>query len=147
MLYLPDSNILIYAKMSGTPEHMVGFEWLDATLKDSSSTVLLCETTILSFLRITTNPKIFDPPLPQSEARSFISDLIERENVQISRPSPAHFLEVCDFMMKQRVGGNSVMDVHLAVLAMSVGAVLVSRDKDFLKIPYLKVLDPFARKQ
>ena len=143
MLYLPDSNILIYAKMSGMPEHGVAFDWLDAALNDPNSVTVLCETTILSFCRITTNAKIFDPPLPFSDVGFFISDLLARSNVQLNRASSDHFTEVADFMKDQKLGGNLVMDVHLAILAMNSGAVLVSRDKDFLKIPYLKVLYPF----
>ena len=36
------------------------------------------------------------------------------------------------------------MDLHLAVLALSIGATLATRDKDFAKIPYLKTFNPLA---
>lgn len=39
---------------------------------------------------------------------------------------------------------TSQADVHLAVLAISIGATLVTRDKDFTEIPYLKILNPLA---
>lgn len=146
MLYLPDSNILIYAKMTGMTEHKAAFAWLNETLNEPNSTIVLCETSILSFFRITTNVKVFDPPLPFTEVGSFISDLLLRTNVQVHRTSSDHYIEVADFMKKHKLGGNLVMDVHLAIMAMSTGAVLVSRDKDFLKIPYLKVLNPFEAK-
>lgn len=146
MLYLPDSNILIYAKMTGMTEHKPAFAWLKVTLNDPNSIILVCETSILSFLRITTNLKAFNPPLPYSEAVSFISDLLARANVRVHRPSTEHFIEVAEFMKKHKLGGNLVMDIHLAIMAMNTGAVLVTRDKDFLKIPYLKLLDPFEIK-
>lgn len=145
MLYLPDSNILIYAKMAGVPEHVRALSWLTSTLNDSNSTVLVCETLILSFLRICTNPKAFDPPLPFADAVKFTSDLLERDNVQIYRPNAEHFVEVSHFMKKHKTGGNLVMDIHLAVTAMNTGSILVTRDKYLLKIPYLKTLDPFDR--
>jgi predicted nucleic acid-binding protein len=37
------------------------------------------------------------------------------------------------------------MDAHLALLALNIGATLVTRDKDFVKIPYLKVLNPLEK--
>lgn len=144
MLYLPDINILIYAKMAGTPEHANALAWLNEVQNDRTTTVLLCETTLLSFLRITTNTKVFSPSMPYAEAVSFISDLVERSNVVIYQPSAAHFVEVAKFMKKHSFGGSLTMDAHLAVVAMNTGAVLVTRDADFEKIPYLKTINPIG---
>lgn len=142
MLYLPDSNILIYAKMAGMSEHTDAREWLTTTLNDPNSTLLVCETTILSFLRITTNKKAFDPPLPFSEAVSFTFELLTSKNVRFHRTLPEHFVEVAKFMQKHKLGGNLVMDLHLAKIAIGTGATVVTRDGDFKKIPYLKTLNP-----
>lgn len=142
MLYLPDSNILIYAKMSGMKEHKASLAWLETTLADPNSTILLCETTLLSFFRICTNSRVFAPPLPLSEVVSFTSALLQRSNVQVHRPSPQHFIDVAKLMKKHKFGGNLTMDAHLACIAITTGSTLVTRDKDFKKIPYLKILDP-----
>lgn len=144
MLYLPDSNILIYAKMASMGEHVDARAWLTANLNDSGSTLLICETTILSFLRITTNKKVFNPPLPFSEAASFTSDLLGNDNVRFQRSLSEHFIEVAKFMKKNELGGNLVMDVHLALIALGTGATIVTRDGDFKKIPFLKTLNPLA---
>lgn len=144
MLYLPDINILIYAKMTSMPEHRAAFAWLNGTLNDPNATLLLCETTMLSFLRITTNTKVFKPPLSYSEAISFTSELMERTSVLIYQPSADHFIEVAEFMKKHSFGGNLAMDAHLAVVAMNTGAVVVTRDDDFAKVPYLKTLNPIG---
>ena len=144
MLYLPDSNVLIYAKMASMNEHIEAREWLLAALNDPDSTLLVCETTILSFLRITTNKKAFDPPLPFPEALSFISDLLASKHVRFHRSLPEHFVEVAKFMERHKMGGNLVMDVHLALVALSTGATVVTRDADFKKIPFLNILNPFA---
>ena len=139
---MPDSNILIYAKMTGMREHKTAFAWLSATLNDPNSTVVVCETVLLSFLRICTNSKAFDPPLPLDDAIKFVRSLLTRPDVQILRTSAQHFIDVAEFMKKHKFAGNLAMDAHLAVLAISTGAVLVTCDKDFKKVPYLKVLDP-----
>ena len=144
MLYLPDINILIYSKMTGMPEHKAAFAWLNSTLNDPNATMLLCETTMLSFLRITTNTKAFDPPLSYSEAILFTSDLMDRTSVLVYQPSPGHFIEVAEFMKRYNFGGNLAMDAHLAVIAMNTGAIFVTRDGDFDKLPYLKTLNPIG---
>ncbi|MBC7901681.1 MAG: PIN domain-containing protein [Saprospiraceae bacterium] len=142
MLYLPDSNILIYAKMTGMEEHKAAFAWLNTILNDADSTIIVCETTVLSFLRISTNKKIFDPHLPYAEAIAFITSFLTHSRVSVSRISPQHFIDVAQFMKKHNFGGNLTMDAHLAVLAISTGAVLVTRDRDFKRISYLKTLNP-----
>lgn len=147
MLFLPDSNILIYAEMAGMPDHEVALEWLTTALNDPNTKLLVCETTILSYLRITTNSKVFDPPLPFSQAASFTSHLLASKNVRFHRSTAGHFVDVANFMQKHKLGGNLVMDVHLALVAIESGATIVTRDRDFKRIPYLKILDPFETAQ
>lgn len=145
MNYLLDSNILLYAKMDAMPEHEVVARWLEGAVSDQNNTVNICETSVLSFLRITTNRKVFNPTLPGSEAEKFIDSLFNCTNVNLLRTSSAHFREVIRVMDRSRSYGNMAMDAHLAVLAMSIGATLVTRDSDFKKIPYLKTFNPLAR--
>ncbi len=143
-MYLLDSNILLYAKMDAMPEHAEVSRWLAATLSNKGNTIAVCETSILSFLRISTNPKVFDPPLPIKQAQSFIESLLNHPSVQISRTSAGHYLELIGFMKKHNFTGNLAMDAHLAVLALNTGAVLVTRDSDFKKIPYLSIFNPLT---
>ncbi len=142
MNYLLDSNILLYAKMDAMPEHAVVSSWLVNEVRDNKNTLYVCETSILSFLRIATNPKVFTPTLPTSDAAKFIESFLACSNVNLLHTSPSHYLEVVDLMDKFGMLGNLVMDAHLAVFALGIGATLVTRDKDFTKIPYLKILNP-----
>lgn len=142
MLYLPDANILIYAKMAGMPEHKAALKWLNAALSDKNTTLLVSETTILAFLRITTNKKVFSPPLSVGDARKFVKALLSDSSVQLFRPTPDHFAAVADLMKKQKFIGNLTMDAHIAAIAISAGATVVTYDADFKKIPYLKVIEP-----
>lgn len=144
MDYLLDSNILLYAKMDAMPEHKIVSKWLEATVSDRNNTLHICETSILSFLRIATNEKVFQPVLPTRDAQNFIESLLNCPNVNVQCASANHFTEVTKLMNKLNLRGNSVMDLHLAVLALSIGATLATRDKDFTKIPYLKTFNPLA---
>lgn len=146
MDYLLDSNILLYAKMDSMPEHKIVSKWLEETVSNQNNTISICETSLLSFLRIATHEKVFQPVLPTSNAESFISSFLHCRNVNLLHPSANHFLEVIKLMDKLSLRGNLVMDVHLAVLALTIGATLATRDKDFTKIPYLKTFNPLAVK-
>lgn len=142
MLYLLDTNILVYAKMTGMPEHPKVSAWLSATAADAASDILACETSILAFLRISTNAKLFDPPLDMEAAKDFLVKFLSIPNVSLFHPAPHHFNDVVNLAADNDMAGKHIMDAHLAVIAMSTGATLVTRNRDFKKIPYLKVLDP-----
>ena len=142
MLYLLDSNILLYSKIENAPENRAASEWLTTTIADSNNSLLICETSILAFLRIGTNKRLFNPPLPIDEARSFIKTLLSRPNVQIFQPEYNIYLELIDQMDKYSLSGNATMDAHLATIAMRTGATLVTRDGDFDRLPYLKRYNP-----
>ncbi len=144
MNYLLDSNILLYAKMDAMPEHKIVSKWLEKTVSDRNNTLHVCETSILSFLRIATNEKVFQPVLPTQDAQNFIESFLNCPNVNLLFAPANHFTQVTKLMDKLNLRGNSVMDVHLAVLALSIGATLATRDKDFTKIPYLKTFNPLA---
>ena len=144
MDYLLDSNILLYAKMNAMSEHKIVAKWLETTVSERNNTLHICETSILSFLRIATNEKNFQPVLPTIDAQNFIDSLLNCPNVNLLYASAKHFTEVTKLMNKLNLRGNLVMDLHLAVLALSIGATLATRDKDFAKIPYLKTFNPLA---
>ena len=144
MDYLLDSNILLYAKMNAMSEHKIVAKWLETTVSERNNTLHICETSILSFLRIATNEKVFQPVLPTIDAQNFIDSLLNCPNVNLLYASAKHFTEVTKLMNKLNLRGNLVMDLHLAVLALTIGATLATRDKDFAKIPYLKTFNPLA---
>ena len=144
MDYLLDSNILLYAKMNAMSEHKIVAKWLETTVSERNNTLHICETSILSFLRIATNEKNFQPVLPTIDAQNFIDSLLNCPNVNLLYASAKHFTEVTKLMNRLNLRGNLVMDLHLAVLALSIGATLATRDKDFAKIPYLKTFNPLA---
>ena len=144
MLYLLDSNILLYSKIEDAPQHRAASDWLTATLGDPNNSLLLCETSILAFLRIGTNKRLFNPPLPLNEARVFLKSLLSRPNVQIFQPDYKIYLELFDQMDKHGLSGDITMDAHLATIAMRTGATLVTRNGDFDRFPYLKLLNPIS---
>jgi predicted nucleic acid-binding protein len=64
---LVDANLLIYAYSSSFPQHAAAREWLDQQI-NGSTRVGLPWASLLAFLRITTNPRMFSSPVPMSKA-------------------------------------------------------------------------------
>jgi toxin-antitoxin system PIN domain toxin len=131
--------------MDSMSEHIVVSKWLEEAVLNQQNTINICETSILSFLRIATNKKVFQPILPANEASKFIDSFLNCPNVNIIYTSQNHYTDLIKLIDKFNLQGNLVMDAHLALLALNIGATLVTRDKDFVKIPYLKVLNPLEK--
>ena len=66
-MILVDANLLIYAHVGAFAQHQVARDWLDRQLTDVSR-VGLPWASLLAFLRIVTNPRIFERPEPMAEA-------------------------------------------------------------------------------
>jgi len=59
---LIDANLLIYAHVNNLPQHFAAKGWLDKCL-NASALVGLPWPSLLGFLRIVTNPRIFERPV------------------------------------------------------------------------------------
>ena len=128
MFYLLDTNILVYAKMAAMREHQRVSSWLADAVSDPVAEILLCETSILAFLRISTNVKIFDPPLDLEDARDYLTNFLSMDSVSIFSLTAQHFSDVADIGLNNKMSGKHIMDAHLATIALNTGATLVTRD-------------------
>jgi len=64
---LVDANLLVYAHVSSTEQHARARAWLDARLSGNAP-VGLSWPTLLAFLRLVTNPRVFAHPAPVEAA-------------------------------------------------------------------------------
>lgn len=140
-MILIDVNLLLYAYDSASGEHDRAAAWLVQELS-SSATVGLSWHTILSFLRISTSPKMIAHPLELEEATSIASEWLGRSNVSIVNPTERHWQVLSTLLPRSRVRGSLIMDAHLATLAIEHGATLCTNDRDFARFPGLKVEYP-----
>ncbi len=67
-MILVDANILVYAHVSSFARHAAAREWLDEQLNGIGRVGLPWES-LLAFLRLVTNPRVFERPEPMAEAR------------------------------------------------------------------------------
>lgn len=95
-----------------------------------------------SFIRIGTNPRVFERPLSLEEAISRVRDWLGQPCTRIVVPTERHW----DVFQRMLRGGqataNLVTDAHLAALAIEHSCELYSTDSDFSRFPKLKWRNP-----
>ena len=142
-MILVDNNILLYAFVDeGKPENEKALEWFESALLDTYNPLVLSPVSILGFIRVATNEKVFDPPVPVEKAEKFILDLLAHPNVRLLPLPSNHFANLFAFMKKNKLTSRMTTDAHLAVLAQSVGATVATNDRDFENFKGVKSFNP-----
>lgn len=138
---LVDANLLIYAHVESFKQHEVAREWLDGHL-NGSIPVGLPWASLLAFLRIVTNPRVFGRPEPIIQAWKQVRAWLGCEPVWIPQPTERHIDLLDDLLLQSGAHANLVPDAHLAALALEHGLTLCSTDSDFSKFQKLNWLNP-----
>jgi uncharacterized protein len=142
-MILVDANLLVYAHVTSFTEHKRARAWLDAQL-NGRARVGLPWPSLLAFLRLVTNPRVFDRPEPMAKAWEQVSSWLDCETVWIPQPTQRHRELLGSLVGLPGVRANLVPDAHLAALAMEHGLVLCSTDRVFSSFPGLRWQNPLA---
>lgn len=143
-MILVDANILIYAHLASFPQHQVSRDWLDQQLNGTGK-VGLPWPSVLAFLRISTNPRLYSRPEPMADAWRQALDWLALDVVWVPEPTDRHAEFLGELLAVPGVHGNLVSDAHLAALAMEHGLTLCSADGDFARFPGLRWLNPLMK--
>ena len=142
-MILVDANILIYSANHASDMHAPAREWLDEML-NSGIRVGLPWVSLIAFLRITTNPRVFERPLTLSQSTRVLQAWLSVPSVTTPGPTERH----SDVLMRLLEGGrataNLVTDAHLAALSLEHGLTLCSTDKDFARFPEIQWENPLS---
>ena len=140
-MILVDANLLVYAYTGSVPQHERARPWLDEQLNGTAA-VGLAWSSLLAFVRLVSNPRIFEQPVSVTTAWQQVEAWLQREPVWIPLPTDRH-AEVLGPVMQFAEGrANLVPDAHLAALAIEHGLTLCSADRDFARFPSLVWHDP-----
>ena len=139
-MILIDGNILIYATTT-CPQRDHAIRWLDAQL-NGTQRVGLPWTSLLAFLRVATNRRLYQHPWPVDAAWRQIENWLDCPPVFVPSPTDRHASVLATMIDATGDGGNLVADAHIAALAVEHGLTLCSTDGDFARFPRLKWLNP-----
>lgn len=140
-MILLDANLLIYAHVASFPQHAAARAWFDAQLGGTAA-VGLPWPSLLSFLRIVTNPRVFEQPEPVTQAWEQVTEWLACDNAWIPHPGDRHAEILAGLLADPSVRANLVHDAHIAALAIEHGLQLCSTDGDFGRFPGLRWSNP-----
>ncbi|MCC6697986.1 MAG: type II toxin-antitoxin system VapC family toxin [Candidatus Hydrogenedentes bacterium] len=140
-MILVDANILIYAHVEGMGAHVKARDWLDGRL-NGNALVGLPWPSLLAFMRLVTNPRVFDSPESAAEAWDQVAQWLNCETVWIPQPTPRHAGLLGALVAQSAVHANLIPDAHLAALAIEHGLTLCTTDGDFARFQGLRWENP-----
>ena len=142
-MILVDANLLLYAEDSTATLHPGARDWWDMQLSGDDP-VCLCWTVLTAFVRIGTNPRVYQRPLTIPEAVARVESWLEQPCVRIIHATGRHLDVFGHLLTAGQATANIVPDAHLAALAIEHGCVLHSTDGDFARFPGLTWKNPLA---
>ncbi len=140
---LTDANLLLYAVDAASPRHAQARAWLEEQLS-GTETLAFAWHALLAFVRLSTNPRVFEAPLTSAEAFAFVEGWLARPNAAIVHPTERHGALLRDLLAPLGTAGNLVSDAHLAALSIEHGAELCSSDRDFSRFAGVRWRDPLS---
>jgi toxin-antitoxin system PIN domain toxin len=140
---LVDANVLVYARAVSLPQHERLRDCLDQQL-NGAGPVGLPWASLLAFLRLVTNPRVFERPEPIADAWRQVLAWIDWETAWIPQPAERHAELLGQLLATPGLHANLVPDAHLAALAMEHGLALCSTDGDFARFPGLRWINPLS---
>jgi toxin-antitoxin system PIN domain toxin len=127
-----DVNVLVYAHREETASHPRYAAWLIG-LAQGPEPFALSELAVHGFIRVVTNPRIFDPPSKVRQAFQFIDALVTRPTCSLIRPGPNHWSIFRRLSEEGNLQGKIVADAVHAALAIESGCEWVTADTDFAR--------------
>jgi uncharacterized protein len=140
---LPDVNVLVLAHRRDHDEHDLVRSWLEDEV-NSDSPFALADTAVAGFLRIVTNPRIYERPTKLSTALSFVDGLVEQPTCVAVAAGPNHWPILRRVLVAADARASLVPDAHLAAIAIEQGATIATRDRGFARFGEVRWLDPLA---
>jgi toxin-antitoxin system PIN domain toxin len=136
-MILIDVNVLVYAYREDSPNHPAFRNWL-SDLINSGEPFGVAALALSGFLRITTHPKIFNPPSPPEDAWLFAEALLNQPTCSILMPGPRHWQIFRELCQTTRATGNLIPDAFFAAMAIEAECEWITTDGDFSLFPGLR---------
>lgn len=136
-----DVNILLASHRADHPHHDRVRPWFDAVVggdEDFGVPHLIWG----SFLRLSTNRRVFLVPTPLKEAFAFIDATIGRPRHLPIAPGPRHLTLLRQLCEEADAAGDLLPDAILGAIALEHGATVASLDRDFARFGSVRSVRP-----
>ena len=140
-MILVDANLLIYAYIDSFPQHLTARNWLESVL-NGEGRVGLPWAVSLAFVRLVSNPKVFERAIPLPVAWQQIEEWLELPTVWIPSPGSRYRQIMGALIPDMGSRPKLVPDGHLAALAIEQNIALYSADRDFARFSGLRWVNP-----
>jgi hypothetical protein len=99
---------------------------------------------LLGFMRVVTNPRIFERPAPVNVAWGQVEHWLSARNAWVPLPGNRHQGILGRLLIRLGGGAKLIPDAHLAALAIEHGLDLCSTDGDFARFDGLRWVNPLS---
>jgi len=140
-----DTNILIDLLVSSMSSHLSSTQ----AVKDLHDDICTTPTNVGECLRLLTHPRIFPKPLKTPQAVGALEELFDYYQIRILEEDNEWWKELPE-MEKEIPGlrGNEIFDARIALCFRFNGVKRIfSRDADFKKYSFLRVIQFFSAKK
>ncbi|MBI2336357.1 MAG: PIN domain-containing protein [Deltaproteobacteria bacterium] len=138
-MILLDINFLIYAHRSDSPHHAQALKKLKE-LAQTGAPLGLTSFTMVGFLRIVTNHRIFKEPTSFNQAIAFIDTIFNLPQAHRLEPQERYWDILKAAIRDTASTANLISDAHLATVATEHGASILTMDADFRRFKGINVL-------
>jgi uncharacterized protein len=142
-MILLDANLLIYAYNEAADQYQVSRRWLKDILS-GIETVCFSWQTIMAFVRVSTNARVFANAYSPAEAFEIVENWLSAPGTRILLPTERHIGILKKVAIDSQISGPMLMDAHLAALAIEHGATLATTDRDFRRFDGLHIIYPLS---
>ena len=142
-MILLDVNVLVAANRADLPQHQAVKGWLEQSL-DGASTVGLPSASLVGYLRLVTNHRVFVQPTSPDDALAFCDAVLAAPAARRVSPGPGHWARFRGLVSELALRANDLPDAHLAALALEHDATLATSDRGFARFAGLARVDPAA---
>lgn len=140
-MILVDANLLVYAHVEGFPQHDRARDWFEDQLA-SPPRVGLAWSSVLAFVRLVSNPRIFPEPSSIPDAWKQVGRWLDAPSAWTPLPTARHGDLLGRCLGVSGLSAKDVPDAHLAALAVEHGLRLATSDSGFARFSELTWFNP-----
>lgn len=142
-MILVDANLLVYAHVRSFEQHDAARAWLDDQLNGPDRVGLPWQS-LVGFLRLVTNPRVFEFPEPVNRAWQQVDEWLARPAAWVPVPTERHQSQLAVLLADVNASASLVPDAHLAALAAEHGLAVASTDGDFARFKAVRWVNPLV---